>query len=69
MCPVDNITVNRIEKTVEFVEQSLRCLSFVHNCPTGALNLSNQKTESRYRNNYVKLSEIIKSNIYKLNKE
>lgn len=59
VCPVGNITGTgkpEYQHTCEF------CLACIHLCPKRAIHLKNEKSENRFRNPNIILSEIIKAN-------
>jgi ferredoxin/flavodoxin len=59
VCPVGNISM---KQKPEYSNNCQHCLSCIHNCPTKAINLINQKTTDRYINEHINTKEIIKSN-------
>jgi ferredoxin len=59
VCPVGNIVV--VEKP-EYSNRCEFCLACIHNCPKNAIHLKNQKSNKRYINENIKLSEIINAN-------
>ena len=59
VCPVGNITGNgkpAYRRKCEY------CLACIHHCPQNAIHLKNEKSEKRFRNPNVALSEIINAN-------
>ncbi len=62
VCPVDNITVDKENKTISFGDHCLSCFACVHNCPTTAIHLKGERSSARYRNKNVTLKEIIEAN-------
>lgn len=59
VCPVHNITVNKIP---EFSHKCEACLACIHNCPKTAIHYMKEKSTRRYRNENVSLKEIIEAN-------
>lgn len=59
ICPVSNITV---EDKPEYHHQCESCLACIHNCPSKAIQLKGQRSETRFRNGSVTLKELIKAN-------
>lgn len=59
VCPVKNITV---ENQPEWHHNCANCFACIHNCPKGAIQLKNQRSNARYRHPEVTITEIIKSN-------
>jgi ferredoxin/protein involved in ribonucleotide reduction len=59
VCPVGNIA--GIGKP-EYLNKCEFCLGCIHLCPQNALHLKNEKSNKRFINPNIKLSEIIKSN-------
>lgn len=62
VCPMNNITVNREDKTVVLGDSCLSCFACTHNCPTNSIRLKGERSRGRYRNSNIALNEIIKSN-------
>ena len=59
VCPVANITGTG---KPEYQHKCEFCLSCIHLCPKNAIHLKNERSEKRFRNPNVKLSEIIDAN-------
>lgn len=59
VCPVNNI---KVTDKVEFGSNCESCFSCVHNCIHNAIHIKNEKSAKRFRNEDVKLREIIASN-------
>jgi ferredoxin/protein involved in ribonucleotide reduction len=62
VCPTANITGTgkpEYRHTCEF------CLACIHLCPKNAIHLKNEKSEKRFINSNIRLSEIIKANTQK----
>lgn len=61
ICPIDNIVMS--EKITPVIRsQCLTCGACYHNCPTGAIHYKGEKSDYRYRNAEVSLSDILKAN-------
>ena len=60
VCPADNITVANTK--LSFGEKCISCLSCIHNCPQKAIHIAGEKSDSRFRNQHISLSEILDSN-------
>ena len=59
VCPVNNI---RMEKGPVFNHNCIRCYACTHNCPQNAIRFQGEKSKARFRNDQVRLKEIIQSN-------
>ena len=59
VCPADNIEVG---DEVVFLDRCEACYACIQNCPQGALHLPTEKSPVRFRNEHVKLAEIIAAN-------
>ncbi len=59
ICPSNNIVVT---DHVEFLDHCEGCLGCVHNCPKNAIHLKNEKSNVRFRNAEIKLTDLIKAN-------
>jgi formate hydrogenlyase subunit 6/NADH:ubiquinone oxidoreductase subunit I len=59
VCPMGNIAGTG---KPEYRHQCEFCLACIHLCPKNAIHLKNEKSEKRFRNHHVKLSEIIQAN-------
>jgi ferredoxin len=59
VCPTGNITVT--DKVI-FSNRCEVCLGCVHNCPSNAIHLKNEKSAARFRNADVTLKEIQEAN-------
>jgi ferredoxin len=59
ICPSGNISVT---DKVTFGDRCEWCLGCVHNCPSNAIHLKNEKSGERWRNPDVTLAELILSN-------
>lgn len=59
VCPADNITVT---DRVAFGEHCEVCYACVHNCPHNVIHLTDEKSAARFRNENVKLKDIIAAN-------
>ncbi len=62
VCPMNNITVDKVAKSVMLGENCLSCFSCTHNCPTNSIRLRGERSRTRFRNSNISLSEIIKAN-------
>ena len=60
VCPANNIKVENSKPV--FHAECLSCLACTQNCPQNAIRLSNEKSKVRFRNQHIKLNEIIESN-------
>lgn len=60
VCPVDNIKVNNSKPF--FHRQCISCLACTQNCPQNAIRLKGEKSRARFRNQHIKLNEIINAN-------
>jgi ferredoxin/flavodoxin len=60
VCPVDNIIIK--DNVVSIGLHCEQCLACVHNCPVRAIHFKGEKSEVRWRNPEIPLSEIIQSN-------
>lgn len=58
-CPAKNI---RVTDAVKFSDHCEGCLACVHICPQNAIHLKNEKSEKRWRNPEVTVSEIVAAN-------
>jgi len=59
VCPVANI---EMKGKPEFKHQCEFCLGCINNCPKQAIQLKSQKSEMRFRNPHIKVTEIIAAN-------
>jgi ferredoxin len=59
VCPMANISGTN---KPEYLNKCEFCLSCVHLCPQNAIHLKNEKSNKRFINPHIKLSEIINSN-------
>jgi len=59
VCPAHNITVS---DKVNFDNNCEQCYACIHLCPHNAIHLKNEKSNKRWRNPNVSLSEIIDAN-------
>ncbi|MBC8060053.1 MAG: 4Fe-4S ferredoxin [Clostridiaceae bacterium] len=62
VCPAANI---EIKGKPEFKHKCENCLGCINNCPTQAIQLKSQKSEKRFRNPNIKVSEIMVANSQK----
>lgn len=60
VCPADNITVT--EAGVEFSDHCEVCYACLHNCPKSAIHLPVEANTVHFRNEHVKLADIIAAN-------
>ncbi len=60
VCPVDNIRL--VDSKPVFGSNCIYCLGCIQNCPQNAIHLTDEKSTVRFRNQNVKLEEIIASN-------
>ena len=61
VCPTKNIIQKGNDKPL-FGKQCESCFACLHNCPKCAIHMKYEKSSKRYRNQYISLREIIKSN-------
>lgn len=58
ICPVENINI--IDKKPIWNGNCVDCMACINNCPKKSINIGNKtKTKSRYRNNEIKLEELL----------
>lgn len=60
VCPTDNIKLNAAKPV--FGAKCLSCLACTQNCPQNAIRMDGEKSTVRFRNQNVKLEEIIDAN-------
>ena len=60
VCPADNITVT--EDQVIFATRCEVCYACLQNCPRNALHMSSERSAVRFRNEHIKLKEIMEAN-------
>lgn len=60
VCPEDNIKI--VDGKPQFAKSCISCLACIQNCPQNAIKLTSEKSSLRYRNDDIKLEEIIYSN-------
>ena len=63
VCPVGNIEMNG---KPEFKHNCEFCLGCINNCPKQAIQLASQKSEVRFRNSHIKVTEIMAANSQKV---
>lgn len=61
VCPVDNIQV--ADAKPAFGLNCISCLACIQNCPQNSIHLPNEKSRARFRNQHIKVSEIIEANV------
>jgi ferredoxin len=59
VCPMKNITG---KNKPEYLNKCEFCLACIHHCPKNAIHLKNERSNERYINPNIKLSEIINAN-------
>ncbi|MDR3283066.1 MAG: EFR1 family ferrodoxin [Candidatus Methanoplasma sp.] len=59
VCPRGNIDIFAEER---YFHNCDFCMSCIHNCPSNAIHLPDEKSTARFRNEHVQLREIIESN-------
>ncbi len=59
ICPANNITV---ASAVEFGNACEVCYACLQNCPQNALHMREERSAMRFRNEHVKLADIIAAN-------
>jgi ferredoxin len=62
LCPVDNITVDKENKTIALSDKCFMCFACVHHCPSNAIHIKGEVNGNRFRNSHIKLSEIVTAN-------
>lgn len=62
VCPVDNIKVDKNNKSISLKNNCFGCFSCIHNCPSNSIHIKGEVNENRYRNRHIKLSEIVQAN-------
>lgn len=62
VCPVDNILVDKENKTIAYKEPCIGCFACIQNCPMKVIHLKGEMDGSRFRNRNVSLSEIVEAN-------
>ena len=60
VCPADNITVGK--EGVRFSDHCEVCYACLHNCPRNAIHMPVEANTVRFRNEHIKLQDIIKAN-------
>ncbi len=59
VCPANNITVT---DKVYFSDHCEVCYACLHNCPQNAIHMQNEQSSVRFRNEHIKLKDIILAN-------
>jgi len=59
LCPTDNI---KVDAKPSFGKNCITCLACTQNCPQNAIRLANEKSRARFRNQHIKLTEIMEAN-------
>lgn len=62
VCPVDNITVDKENGKIALSDKCFMCFACVHHCPSNAIHINGEVSNARYRNENIKLKEIIDAN-------
>lgn len=62
VCPVDNIEVDKENKTITLKNKCTGCFACLHHCPSNAIHINGEVNGNRYINKHIKLSEIIEAN-------
>lgn len=62
VCPVDNIVVDKENKTIALQDKCFGCFACLHNCPVKNIHIRGEVSGERYRNSHIKLQEIVKAN-------
>lgn len=62
VCPVDNIIVDKNNKTIDLKDNCFACLACIQNCPSKAIHIRGEVNGNRFRNSHIKLNEIIEAN-------
>ena len=60
VCPANNITVT--EEGVQFSDHCEVCYACLHNCPQSAIHMPLEAGTEHFRNEHIRLSDIIRSN-------
>lgn len=60
VCPANNVSV--CDDGVTFLDRCEVCYACLHNCPQNAIHVREEKSEVRFRNEHVCLSDIIEAN-------
>lgn len=60
VCPMGNITMENNKP--KYNTNCISCFACTHNCPSNAIRVKFERSETRYRNKNVSLKEIINSN-------
>lgn len=60
VCPANNILVENSKPV--FGTKCISCLACTHNCPENAIRMTSEKNTKRFRNQNIKLEEIINAN-------
>ncbi len=58
VCPNNNITILKDKKTIEYKGNCSTCLSCIHNCPQNVIHHKSEKSDLRFRNKNIELSEL-----------
>jgi ferredoxin len=62
VCPVDNIEVDEVNKTIALKDRCFGCFACLHNCPQNNIHIRGEVSGDRYRNSHIKLAEIVQAN-------
>ncbi len=62
VCPKDNIKFNSDNNKIIIEDSCISCFACTHNCPSNAIRFKGEKSQNRFRNSNVALTEIIDSN-------
>ncbi len=60
VCPVNNVRMS--SGSILFGDQCISCLACTQNCPQNSIRLKGEKSNTRFRNRNIKLTEIISAN-------
>ena len=62
VCPVNNIEVDKENKTIALQDKCFSCLACIQNCPSKAIHFRGEINGNRYRHHHIKVSEIVTAN-------
>jgi len=62
VCPVDNIEVDRENRSIALQDKCFSCFACLHHCPSNAIHINGEVNNNRYINRHIELKEIIEAN-------
>ncbi|ONI39022.1 hypothetical protein AN640_00420 [Candidatus Epulonipiscium fishelsonii] len=62
VCPVNNISLDKENKTITLDNKCISCFSCIHNCPSKVIHMKGEKSTTRFKNSHIELKEIIEAN-------